>query len=51
MKIKNTSTEKWFSYWDDGNWNLFPFFRKKRAKRLGRKKFIKDQLNQLSRED
>lgn len=39
------------SYWDEGNKNMFPWYKKGFWKRHGRKKFIKEFLKHVKETD
>lgn len=50
MSVLKLSTERFLPYWDEGNKNLIPHYKKGKLKRLLRKKFIKVQLKERSKE-
>lgn len=47
MKLSNPKTE--VPYWDDGNKNMFEWFKKGKWKRILRKKWIKNILKDIDK--
>lgn len=48
MKIKNIFTE--IPYWDDGNKNEYPWYKKGKWKKILRKRFIKKQFKNITKD-